>query len=138
MSKYNNAKTEYMGIIFDSKMEKEYYEYLLGLQKKGLVKRILLQPVFELQPSYKKNGKHVREIKYVADFLVEYKDGTTEVIDIKGMVLSDFKLKMKIFEYKYPYTLKLITFSKLDGGWITLDELKKARKKRKQLKLSKK
>lgn len=40
--------------------------------------------------------------------------------------------KKKLFEHRYPYTLKLITFSKIDGGWITHEDLKKARKERKQ------
>ncbi|WP_107950916.1 DUF1064 domain-containing protein [Lysinibacillus parviboronicapiens] len=133
-AKYGNKKVIRDGIEFDSAMEAKYYDYLKHLQAQGVVASIELQPRFVLLPKFEKNGKKFREIGYSADFTVHYADGHTEVVDIKGMVTQQFELRKKLFEYRYPHELKLLTYSKIDGGWITHDELKKARKARKDLK----
>ena len=66
-----------------------------------------LQPKFELQPKFKYEGKTIRAINYVADFLV--KDGDKEiVIDAKGLTTPMFKLKEKMFKYKYSKSILLI------------------------------
>jgi len=73
------------------------------------------------------------EITYKADFKVTYADGHVEIIDVKGMMTKDFTIKQKLFEYKYPeLRLLLVAYSKIDGGWIELSELKKARSSRKR------
>lgn len=133
-TKYKNKKVVVDGIEFDSKIEARYYEHLKLLKTQGIVKDFELQPKFTLLESFKKNGKTYRAITYNADFKVEYVDGHIEVIDVKGMVTQQFELRRKLFEYRYPYELKLITYSKIDGGWITHEELKKARKARKKAK----
>lgn len=133
MSKYNNKKVVYAGITFDSKAERDYYLYLLELKERGIVTDIQLQPSFLLQPKFRKNGKLYREITYKADFEVTYADGHVEIVDVKGMVTKDFAIKQKLFEYKYPeLRLLLVAYSKIDGGWIELSELKKARSSRKR------
>ena len=50
----------------------------------------------------KKNGTTHRSITYVADFVIENNDGTTDVVDVKGFETQLFKVKQKLFEYKYP------------------------------------
>ncbi|MHB8387912.1 MAG: DUF1064 domain-containing protein [Metallibacterium sp.] len=106
-NKYKAQKTEYNGRIYASKKEAEY-AYKLGLlQKSGEVISIFPQPEFELQPAYVKNGKKIRSIKYIADFLVKYKDGHEGIIDCKGIKTREFTIKQKMFEYKYP-ELKII------------------------------
>ncbi|WP_336663564.1 DUF1064 domain-containing protein [Kurthia gibsonii] len=133
MSKYNNKKVVYAGITFDSKAERDYYLYLLDLKQRGIVTDIQLQPSFLLQEKFRKNDKLYREITYKADFKVTYADSHVEIIDVKGMVTKDFAIKQKLFEYKYPaLRLLLVAYSKIDGGWINLDELKKARSSRKR------
>lgn len=133
-AKYGNKKVVRDGITFDSAMEAKYYNHLKQLQAQGIVTSFELQPRFVLLPKFEKNGKKYREIGYNADFTVHYADGHTEVVDIKGMVTQQFELRKKLFEYHYTYELKLLTYSKIDGGWITHEELKKARKARKDLK----
>lgn len=130
-AKYGNKKVVHDGITFDSAIEAKYYDHLKYLQSQGVVESFVLQPRFVLLPKFEKNGKKYREIGYNADFTVHYADGHTEVVDIKGMVTQQFELRKKLFEYRYPHELKLLTYSKIDGGWITHDELKKARKARK-------
>lgn len=134
-TKYGNKKVVHDGITFDSAMEAKYYDLLKQLQAQGIVTSFELQPRFVLLPKFEKNGKKYREIGYNADFTVHYADGHTEVVDIKGMVTQQFELRKKLFEYRYPHELKLLTYSKIDGGWITHDDLKKARKARKQAKV---
>ncbi len=101
-SKYNNQKTVVDGIQFDSIKEAEYYCKLKILKKAGEIKDFGLQPRFELQPAFEKNGKKFRPITYVADFVIVNNDGTTDVVDVKGFETQVFKIKRKLFEYKYP------------------------------------
>lgn len=102
-SKYKAKKTEVDGIKFDSHKEANRYLDLLALQKVGLIQDLHRQVRFELQPSYKKKGKTIRAITYIADFV--YYDtfkGEKIVEDTKGYRTEIYKLKKKIFEYKYP------------------------------------
>lgn len=100
-NKYNNKKVEYDGYKFDSKKEADFYKKLKALQKAGKIKKIEVHPKFELQPSFKKNGKTYRAINYYADFLVYYSDGITKLYDTKGKRTEVYKIKKKLFEYKY-------------------------------------
>ena len=100
--KYNAVKTEFDGIKFASKKEAEYYKNLLLLKQAGEVIDIKLQPEFELQEGYIKDGAKIRPIKYIADFLVVYKDGHIDIIDTKGYRKDKvYLLKKKLFHYKF-------------------------------------
>lgn len=101
-SKYKNEKTIVDGIQFDSIKEAEYYCKLKILKKAGEIKDFGLQPRFELQPAFEKNGVKYQPITYVADFVIVNNDGTTDVVDVKGFETQVFKIKRKLFEYKYP------------------------------------
>lgn len=101
-SKYKNEKTIVDGIQFDSIKEAEYYCKLKILKKAGEIKDFGLQPRFELQPAFEKNGVKYHPITYVADFVIVNNDGTTDVVDVKGYETQVFKIKRKLFEYKYP------------------------------------
>lgn len=134
VNKYGNKKVIYKDISFDSVIEKNYFVYLEELKGEGVVKEIELQPKFVLLEPFEKNEKKYRAITYLADFTVLYTDGHSEVVDVKGFVTETFAVKRKMFEQRYPHELKLVTYSKIDGGWIEHDALKKARKKRKDAK----
>ena len=105
-SKYHVSAREdrtYDGIVFDSKAEMEYYrEVVLPLAAAGEIVQYELQKSFVLQPGFRHDGKAVRAITYVCDFHLIYKDGHSEVIDVKGMATPEAKLKRKMFLYKYP------------------------------------
>lgn len=105
MTKYHNIKTTVDGITFDSKLEAKRWCELRLLEKAGEITGLRRQVVFCLQPSYKKNGKTQRAINYIADFCYE-ENGHMIVEDTKGMRTKEYLLKKKIFEYKYPYTIK--------------------------------
>lgn len=102
MSKYHSKKVILDNIKFDSKKEKNRYEELKILEQAGLIKELELQKVFELQPSFKKNGKTYRKITYKADFY--YYDNHLNryvVEDVKGFKTEVYKIKKKLFEYVY-------------------------------------
>ncbi len=104
-SKYNNKKVIVDGIKFDSKKEAEYYCQLKLLKQAGEIKDYRLQPIYELQPAFKKNGKKYRAITYIADFVITNNDGTTDVVDVKSsktFKTQVYRIKKKMFEYKYP------------------------------------
>lgn len=102
-SKYNAKKTKIGGITFDSKREAQRYTELKLLLKAKKIKDLELQPKFELQPHYKKNGKTVRAITYIADFMyTDTETGKIVVEDVKGMRTEVFNIKKKMLEYKYP------------------------------------
>lgn len=100
--KYHNKKVEYDGYTFDSIREKNYYIKLKLLEKAGKIKELELQKEFELQPSYKLNNKTSRKITYRADFTYKTtEDDKLHVVDVKGFRTDVYRLKKKLFEYKY-------------------------------------
>jgi hypothetical protein len=136
-NKYNASKQTVDGIKFDSEAEAQYYKKLKKDKVDGLIQDFETQPPYELQPKFvNRKGKSILPIKYKADFLVTHNDGSQETIDVKGMETADFKLKKKMFEYKYDQSLTLVCeapkyLSPVE--WIELDELKELRKKRKKV-----
>ena len=100
-NKYNNKKTIVDGIKFDSEMESHYYIYLKHLKEIGEVVDFILQPTYLLQEGFDLNSKRIRPITYKADFKVIYKDGHEEVIDVKGKLTEEFKIKRKMLLYRY-------------------------------------
>ena len=136
-SKYNNRRMAVGGYIFDSKDEAKYYELLKDKKAQGLIVNFELQPQYELQPSFKRDGKTIRAITYTADFLIYHNDGTEEAVDIKslGTATQQGLLRRKMFWHKYQ-GLKLTWLCRNlkhgdENGWIEYDELKKARRKAK-------
>lgn len=107
--KYRNKKTQVDMYVFDSVLEARRYKQLVLLERAGEIKNLKLQVPFLLQESFRKNGKTYRKIEYIADFVYEEK-GRTIVEDTKGIKTDVFKIKQKLFEYKYPnLSLKIIT-----------------------------
>lgn len=120
-SKYGNKKTEYDGYKFDSIIEKDRYKVLIKKQEEGLIKDLQLQKKYLLQDKFKYRGKTVRAIHYIADFY--YIENDVEVIeDVKGGILTaDFKLKQKLFKYRYQ-DIHFKVIIKRQGKWVNLEE----------------
>lgn len=109
VSKYHNKKVIYDGITFDSIKEKNRYIELKLLEKAGLIKDLKLQYEFELQPAFILNKKKIRKISYIADFYYfDNKENDYVVEDTKGMRTEVYKIKKKMFEYKYKKEIKEI------------------------------
>jgi hypothetical protein len=128
-------KVEADGYKFDSEMEYQYYLELKQRSLAGTIKDLEIHPLFELQPSFTKANKTWKPIHYEADFkFFDLLVGTIRIVDVKGMVLPDFEIHRKMFEFKYPeYNLEVLKHSKTTG-WVSLDEYKKTmRSKRQQI-----
>lgn len=154
MGKIKHKKTEVDGIVFDSKMESEYYTYLKELKAEGIVIDFKLQPEFLLQDKFIVicgqviEGSHpdflklkrkykvpiTRAIKYKSDFEVYYADGHVEIVDTKGIETADFLIKKKMFEYKYP-NLDLHIIIKEKEVWMPYAEYQKNKKLKKKEKV---
>ena len=100
-NKYGNKKVKLDGYTFDSKREAKYYLEYKTLARVGKITELTLQPSFILQDKFKdREGVSHRAIKYVADFkFVE--NGETVVVDVKGFLTDTFKMKKKMFLFKY-------------------------------------
>ena len=95
-SKYKAKKTSIDGHSFDSIKEANYYEELKLRLRAGEIKGFCLQPTFILAPN----------LKYKADFIVFNNDGTSEIIDVKGMKTKEYIIKKKVFEDKFNLKIK--------------------------------
>lgn len=101
-NKFHAKKTCVGDIVFDSKKEAKRYQTLLEWERFGIITNLRRQVVFELQEGYINNqGKKIRPITYIADFTYEEK-GKKIVEDTKGWRTKEYRIKKKIFEYKYP------------------------------------
>ena len=89
-TKYGNKWCIIDGIKFQSIKEGVYYQYLKSEKLQGRVKDFKRQVTFRLEV----NG--ILVCRYIADFVVTYKDGSKKVIDVKGFKTDVYKLKKSL------------------------------------------
>lgn len=99
-NKYGNKKTEYSGRLYDSKKEANRAAELDVLVRGGVVRNWQAQPRFHFQYG------GVKICSYVADFRVEYTDGTVDIEDVKGYKTDVYKLKKKMMKAFYGIEIK--------------------------------
>ena len=109
-NKYHNKKVTYNGIKFDSKKEMQRYKDLELLESTDYICNLELQKKFLLQEGYTNaKGKKIRPIYYIADFyyfdLLKDKWVVEDVKASKTYKTEVYKLKKKMFEYKYNLTI---------------------------------
>ena len=107
----NARKTMYKGVLFDSKLERDRYIYLLDAQKKGLISNLELQKSFELIPTQPRGEnkvpsisktKNIAKTQYYSDFTYLRKSDNKWVIcDVKGRSMPVYKLKLKLVIQNY-------------------------------------
>lgn len=101
-NKYGAKKTEYKGVIYDSKKECLRAVQLDLLERSGKIKNLQRQVKFVLQDRFVNNEKKIiRPIYYFADFCYE-KNGIKYAEDVKGMKTEVYRIKKKLFQYRYP------------------------------------
>lgn len=152
--KIKHTKVTIDGFTFDSKLEGDYYKHLCILKFKNKIKDFELQPEFLLQDKFivvdgvtingsdpdfekikKKNkAKTFKAIKYIADFKIIHLDGSIEIVDTKGIETADFKIKKKMFAYRYPQYKFSIIAKNIAGQWKDIDQIKKEARARAKLK----
>ncbi|WP_336770314.1 DUF1064 domain-containing protein [Bacillus bombysepticus] len=115
-SKYKAKKRFIDYTTFDSHNESLYYLHLKDLLTKGLILSFEMQPRFLLQESFSKNNIIFPKLEYIADFKVINTDHTIDIIDVKGVQTTEFKIKQKLFEYRYKELhIKLLKYSQRTG-----------------------
>lgn len=136
-SKYGALKAEVDGFVFDSVMEARFYIYLLQLVQKKEIKSFERQITYELQEKYKdpRTNKWIKAITYISDFVITNNDGSLVVIDVKGRETADFKLKKKMFGFKYrELPLMCIQWEPKTQEWMELNDIRKSARQQKKLK----
>lgn len=107
-NKYGNRRVSIDGYTFDSSKEGNRYLELTFLLAAGKISDLELQKPFVLQEGFKgKDGRWVREIRYIADFYYFDKEKDEWVIeDVKSSATANnavYKLKKKMMMYKGLY-----------------------------------
>lgn len=104
--KYHNIKALYNGNVYDSRKEARRAYALDVLVMCGRVSQLERQKKFTLQDGYINNkGEKIRPIIYIADFFYYDHDKKAWIVeDVKSPATRTdvYKIKKKIFEYKYP------------------------------------
>lgn len=120
----------YDNILFDSEIEKGYYQVLKEQQEQGLLSQLQVHKEYILIPPFEcKNGTY-GAMKYTPDF-VYFDEVKKEVVavEIKGFARPDFEIRKKLFLYQnQDIVYHLITYSK-STGYMEVADYKKARKK---------
>lgn len=106
ISKYKARKTAYKGAIYDSAKEAKRAAELELLQRTGKIKNLRRQVKFTLQEGFLYEGRRIRAIEYIADFVYEA-DGLI-IEDVKGYRTPEYKIKAKMLK-------KLISCGEIDG-----------------------
>lgn len=104
-SKYHAKRTVVDGITFDSKREADRYLVLKSMEEDGTIEDLRRQVRYELVPAFDVDGRHYRPVFYVADFAY-VEDGKEIVEDVKGMRTDVYKLKSKLFAYRYGMSIR--------------------------------
>jgi len=102
--KYNAKKTQIDGFTFGSIREGKRYQELILLERAGEITDLTIHPRFLLQEGF----EDVNPIYYEADF--RYTEGDALVVeDVKGHETEGFRLKSKLFRFKYPqYEFRIV------------------------------
>ena len=100
-TKYHATPAVVDGLRFDSQAEGRRYTALKILAASGEISDLEIHPKYELQPGFTDNtGKRQRAIVYEADFAYT-ENGVQIVEDVKGFQTPVWKLKQKLFLYRY-------------------------------------
>lgn len=96
--KYGNIRTEREGINFHSKLEADFYSYLLEEKKRGFIEYFLMQVPFLLPGN----------VKYLVDFQIFNEDLSVEYVDTKGIITPMSSLKINQVEDLYPVKIRIV------------------------------
>ena len=97
-SKYHNVKAESKGLRFQSGHEATEVGKLIVLDEKHLIYGLRLQVKFPLQGG----NSYTADAVYLDDKLQPH------VVDAKGFVTKEFRIKAKLFRERYGQEIELI------------------------------
>ena len=125
-SKFRAVKIMIDDHVFPSILESKFYIFLKKNMKGLGIKSFEIQVTFELQEKFKKYAKSIRAITYTPDFKLTYNNGDVVYIDTKGKVTEEFKIKQKLFDFKFPQdTLLCINYDEKEKIWYDISAKKK-------------
>lgn len=101
--KFNNKKYRFRGITYDSKSEGDYAEILQKLFKEKKITSIERQVRFKLP-----NMEGKLRMAYIADFIVTGNSGRQYIIDVKGLVTPEMKVKMAYAQYVHDIRIHIV------------------------------
>ena len=117
-NKYWAKKVQIDWHKFDSKFESKIYEILRDDPRVTILD---IHPRYLLQEKYQtKDKRKIRAIEYVSDFLIDV-EWDIYVLDAKGRETTDFKIKRKIFEYRYQDLKLLVAHSQKELRELIFD-----------------
>lgn len=93
----------YRGRKYDSRAEAKYSEILDGLVDEGKIRHVAYQKRFPLQ-----DMRGTKRMAYIADFIVTTNKGKKVVIDVKGVLTADNKVKLAYFQYVYKEKVEIV------------------------------
>lgn len=97
--KYNAVEVKRDGYIFPSAAEGRMYDLLKAQQEAGEIIGFTRQC-----PLHFPGG-----VKLVVDFQVFYADGRHELVEVKGIETTAYRIKLALFEQHYPWmTLRVV------------------------------
>jgi len=94
-NKYNAQKVVEDGVKYDSKRELAFKHLL---DKNGI--KYKMQVKYQLQEGFRYQGKAIRAIGMVPDFVILKGAESVAICDVKGMVTAVYKLKEKMLKKK--------------------------------------
>lgn len=102
-NKYGNVKTVYRGRKYDSRAEANYSKILDELLESKRIKHVSYQKRYPLQ-----DMKGTKRMAYIADFVVITNKGKEHIIDVKGVLTADNKVKLAYFQYAYGKKVEIV------------------------------
>lgn len=102
-NKYGNVKTVYRGRKYDSRAEANYSKILDELLESKKIKHVSYQKRYPLQ-----DMKGTKRMAYIADFVVITNKGKEHIIDVKGVLTADNKVKLAYFQYAYGKKVEIV------------------------------
>ena len=102
-NKFGSVKTKYKGTIYHSKAEAEYSKILDGLLADKKIKSIQRQIRYKLP-----NMEGQLKMSYVADFVVVGLSGKEYIIDVKGVLTPENKVKLAYFTYYHKKPVEIV------------------------------
>jgi len=108
-SKYGNVKVEIDGYTFDSKAEANYYQDLRMLHERHKIRFLIVHPGWDLGSCYYKADFSFEQIQHDPSAGNAFDYWKFNVVDVKGVLTRDFKIKLKLMREKYGIDVKLLT-----------------------------
>ena len=112
------AKRTFDGVVYDSKLEKDWMVKLKLLERAGQISDLRTQVSFPIILN------DVLVCQYIADFVYS-ENGSDVVADAKGMLTKEYILKKKLMKAVYGIDIKEFTYKTKSNGTTKRKSIRK-------------